>query len=50
MLNNSHLKDESILNSKQKLKLGQNLLKDNEELKNLWVACYFERKLTKPVI
>jgi hypothetical protein len=38
------------LNSKQKLRKSDHLLNSNQELKQLWLACYFERRLSKPLI
>lgn len=38
------------IDSKMKMKKSQHILNTNEELKQLWLACYFERRLSKPVI
>jgi hypothetical protein len=47
-----HIKDDmsAIYNSKHKIKHSVNVLSSNEDLKSLWTACYFDRKLSKPMI
>jgi hypothetical protein len=37
-------------NSKLRIAQSQNFLSSNDELKQLWLACYFERRLAKPMI
>jgi hypothetical protein len=45
-------KAEEVSYNTSKVKINQSklLLSTNEELRQLWMACYFERKLSKPMI